>query len=87
MIKIFDIEYIEDIKTVVVTLENNRTVQVQFEREANRLHADYYTYFAHIDHCSNYSYDLNEEEEEEFNEWIKTCETIQNVIKELDQLN
>ncbi len=84
LLKIVDIEYISEVYTFVVTLENNRTVQVQFEREKNRLHADYNKHFAHIDRCNVYGYDLNELEEELFNDWIDTCKTIQDVVKELD---
>lgn len=86
MLKIIDVDYIEEVKTFVVTLENNRTVQVQFERETNRLHADYNTHFAHIDRCNEYGYDLNELEEELFNDWIDTCKQIQDVVKDLDAI-
>ena len=85
-LKIIDVDYVEEVKTFVVTLENNRTVQVQFERETNRLHADYNTHFAHIDRCNEYDYDLNELEEELFNDWIDACKQIQDVVKELDAI-
>lgn len=84
VLKIVDVEYVDDAYTFVVTLENNRTVQVQFERENNRLHADYGTFYAHIDRVNDYGYDLNEQEEELFKEWILTCKEIQDVICELD---
>ena len=86
VLKIIDVEYVEEAFTFVVTLQNNRTVQVQFERETNRLHADYNTHFAHIDRDNEYGYDLNELEEELFIDWIKTCKEIQDVVKELDAI-
>ena len=84
VLKIVDIEYIDDAYTFVVNLANNRTVQVQFERENNRLHADYGTYYAHIDRVNDYGYDLNEEEEELFKDWILTCKQIQDVVESLN---
>ncbi|QIC72067.1 MULTISPECIES: hypothetical protein [Acinetobacter] len=84
VLKIIDVDYVEEVMTFVVTLENNRTVQVQFKRETNRLHADYNTHLAHIDRCNVYGYDLSKVEEELFNDWISTCKAIQDVVKELD---
>lgn len=84
VLKIIDVDYVEEVMTFVVQLENNRMVQVQFERETDRLNADYNTHFAHIDRSNEYGYDLNELEEELFNDWIHTCKEIQDVVKELD---
>lgn len=84
ILKIVDIEYIDDAYTFVVTLEGNRTVQVQFEKETNRLNADYGTYYAHIDRVNDYGYDLSDEEEELFKDWILTCREIKDVIDSLD---
>lgn len=84
VLKIVDVEYVDDAYTFVVKLENNRTVQVQFERETNRLHADYGTYHAHIDRVNDYGYDLNEEEEELFKDWILTCNKIKDVVDSLN---
>jgi hypothetical protein len=85
VLKVVDVDFVDEALTFVVTLAGNRTVQVQFERETNKLHADYNTHFAHIDRCSNYGYDLNEFEESLFNDWILTCKQIQDVVQELDQ--
>lgn len=84
ILKIVDVEYVDDVYTFVITLENKRTVQVQFEKETNRLHADYGTYYAHIDRVNDYGYDLNEEEEELFKDWILTCKQIQDVVESLN---
>lgn len=84
LLKIKDVDYVDEAYTFVVTLGDDRIVQVQFERETNRLHADYNTHFAHIDRQNNYGLNLNEQEEELFNDWIITCKAIQDVVKELD---
>ena len=84
LLKITDVEYIDEVYTFVVTLDGNRTVQVQFERETNRLHADHNTHTAHIDRENEYGYDLNDLEEALFSDWILTCKQIQDVIKDLD---
>ena len=83
-IEVADVEYNDGLNGYIVELKDGRIVQVQFERETNRLHADYNTYFAVIDKENNYGLDLSDEEEELFYEWMSNNKNIQDKIKELD---
>ena len=83
-IEVADVEYNDGLNGYIVELKDGRIVQVQFERETNRLHADYNTYFAFIDKENDYGLDLSDEEEELFYEWMSNNKDIQDKIKELD---
>ena len=83
-IEVADVEYNDGLNGFVVELKDGRIVQVQFERETNRLHADYNTYFAFIDKENDYGLDLSDEEEDLFYEWMSNNKDIQDKIKELD---
>lgn len=83
-IEVSEVEYNDDLNGFVVELKDGRIVQVQFERESNRLDADYGTYFAVIDKENEYGLDLSEDEEDQFKEWMLSNVDIQNKIKELD---
>ena len=83
-IEVADVEYNDDLNGYIVELKDGRIVQVQFERETNRLHADYNTYFAFIDKENDYGLDLSDKEEELFYDWLRNNEVIQDKIKELD---
>lgn len=83
-IEVADVEYNDELNGFIVELKDGRTVQVQFSIETNRLHADYNTYFAHIDRENDYGLDLSNEEEELFYEWMLNNKDIQDKIKELD---
>ena len=84
VIEVADVEYNDGLNGYIVELKDGRIVQVQFERETNRLHADYNTYFAFIDKENDYGLDLSDEEEELFYEWMSNNKDIQDKIKELD---
>ena len=83
-IEVSEVEYNDGLNGYIVELKDGRIVQVQFERETNRLHADYNTYFAFIDKENDYGLDLSDEEEELFYDWLRSNEVIQAKIKELD---
>ena len=83
-IEVADVEYNDGLNGYIVELKDGRIVQVQFERETNRLHADYNTYFAFIDKENDYGLDLSDEEEGLFYEWMSNNKDIQDKIKELD---
>lgn len=83
-IEVADVEYNDGLNGYIVELKDGRIVQVQFERETNRLHADYNTYFAFIDKENDYGLDLSDEEEDLFYEWMSNNKDIQDKIKELD---
>lgn len=83
-IEVSEVEYNDDLKGFVVELKDGRTIQVQFEKESNRLDADFGTYFAVIDRENDYGLDLSDEEEELFYDWLRNNEVIQAKIKELD---
>ena len=83
-IEVSEVEYNDDLNGFVVELKDGRIVQVQFEKESNRLDADFGTYFAVIDRENDYGLDLSDEEEELFYDWLRSNEVIQAKIKELD---
>ena len=83
-IEVSEVEYNDGLNGYIVELKDGRIVQVQFERETNRLHADHGTYFAVIDKENNYGLDLSDEEEDQFREWMLSNKQIQTKIKELD---
>jgi hypothetical protein len=84
-IEVSDVEYNDDLNGFVVELKDGRIVQVQFEKENNRLDADYGTYFAVIDKENNYGLDLSDDEEDQFKEWMLSDNQIQTKIKELGE--
>lgn len=77
-------EYNDDLVGFVVELENGKTVQVQFERETNVLHADYGTFSPVIDRDNEYGLDLTDEEEEAFIAWMKKDKSILAKAEELE---
>lgn len=83
-IEVSEVEYNDDLNGFVVELKDGRIVQVQFEKESNRLDADFGTYFAVIDRENDYGLDLSDEEEQLFYDWLRNNEVIQDKIKELD---
>ena len=83
-IEVSEVEYNDGLNGYIVELKDGRIVQVQFERETNRLHADHGTYFAVIDKENEYGLDLSDDEEDQFKEWMLSSVDIQNKIKELD---
>jgi hypothetical protein len=60
--KITKLEWNEFLAGFVSTLDDGRTVQVQFEKNTNRLDANYGNHFAVIDLVNEYGLDLNDEE-------------------------
>lgn len=83
-IEVSEVEYNDDLNGFVVELKDGRIVQVQFEKESNRLDADFGTYFAVIDRENDYGLDLSDDEEDQFKEWMLSNNQIQTKIKELD---
>lgn len=79
-----EVEYNNDLVGFILTLKNGKIVQIQFERERNRLHADFNTHFAHIDKENIYGLDLTDFEETLVNEFIRYNDEINEKIKELD---
>jgi len=77
-------EYNDDLVGFVVELENGKTVQVQFERETNALHADYNTFSPVIDRDNEYGLNLTDEEEEAFVAWMKKDKAILAKAEELE---
>lgn len=83
-IEVSEVEYNNDLNGFVVELKDGRIVQVQFEKESNRLDADCGTYFAVIDKENDYGLDLSDDEEDHFKEWMLSNNQIQDKIKELN---
>ena len=74
------IEWNDDLVGFVVTLEDERVVHLQFDKETNRLHADFGTYSAEIYRES--SAEMTDEEEGEF--WKLTKDVVRAKELELD---
>ena len=68
--KVKSSEYNDDLKGFIVTLEDGRTVQVQFFKVGGTLDADNGLHFPLIDRENDYGLSLTEEEEAEFWEWM-----------------
>lgn len=83
-IEVSEVEYNDDLNGFIVELKDGRIVQVQFEKENNRLDADCGTYFAVIDKENEYGLDLLDDEEDQFKDWMLSNNQIQTKIKELD---
>ena len=81
-IEVAEVEYNDDLNGFVVELKDGRIVQVQFEKESNRLDADFGDYFAVIDKENEYGLDLSDEEEDRFKEWMLSNNQIQSKINE-----
>lgn len=79
------VEYNSDLDGFIVEF-GGRTVQVQFEGDSNRISADFGLFFPHIDKVNGYGYDLNEEEEEIFSDWMHSNSKINAHAKHLDEL-
>jgi len=87
--EIKSIERNDDLQGFIVTLSNNKIVQVQFELNTNKLDADYNTHYPIIDKVNEYGYDLTEAEAEDFEAWLcaqwaKRDTEIRNYAEELD---
>lgn len=80
-----DIEYNDDLKGFILTLHDNRTVQVQYDLCTDRLNADYGTYSPSIDYCNGYDLDLNEEETDIIKEFIRENKEIQDKSIEIEE--
>ncbi|EPG1668744.1 hypothetical protein ACY3WP_001577 [Acinetobacter baumannii] len=83
-IEVAEVEYNDGLNGFVVELKDGRIVQVQFERETNRLDADFGTYYAVIDRENDYGLDLSDKEEAQFYEWMSNNKDVQDKVKELD---
>lgn len=75
-------EWNEYLVGFVATLDDGRKVQVQFEKEQNRLHADFGTYSAVIDKENDYGLNLSDEEEGLFYALLKS--EYDHVIKPIE---
>lgn len=58
-----DLGWNEDLMGYIATLSNNKIVQIQFEKNTNRLHADFGNFYAIIDKQNDYEYCLTSDEE------------------------
>lgn len=77
------VEYNQDLEGFIVEF-GGRIVQVQFEKNNNVLSGDCGLHFAHIDKINGYGYDLNEEEEEIFSDWLTSNKQINAHADSLD---
>ena len=69
--KIAKLEWNEFLCGFVSTLDDGRTVQVQFDKNNNRLDANYDNHFAAIDTTNEYGLNLNDEEKSQFLSLLK----------------
>jgi ABC-type xylose transport system substrate-binding protein len=70
---------IDGISDIVLTFNDEKVAHVQFERETNRLHADFDTFIAAI-YCEWSSDDLTDEHRK----MVFDCDAVKQRIKELD---
>ena len=68
--KIKSIERNDDLRGFIVTLSNNKVVQIQFELNTNQLDANCDTHCPTIDKENDYGYNLTYREEEKFELWM-----------------
>lgn len=80
-IKIVDMEWNSDLAGFILTLNDNRKVQIQFD---DRLRADYGTNYPIIDKQNCYGLAITDDEEEQIEEYILTNKTIRAKAEELD---
>lgn len=74
-----DVDYNVDLRGFVITLNDDRTVQVQFEKETNKLHGSYGLHYPQIH--KEYSAEITEEEKKE----ILANKEILKYVNELDE--
>lgn len=80
-----ELEYNDNLEGFIATLENGKIVQIQYELETNKLHADYHTFYPVIDKENDYGFNLSDDEEEAFIKWMKEDKLIKNAGKMLDK--
>lgn len=76
--KIKDVEWNEGLDGWIITLTDNREIQIQYRKIQNKLDENYYEYLPHIDKENEYGLNITEEEEKEINEYIFTNKQILN---------
>ena len=86
MLTTTNLDYNDDLQGFIATTATGKTVQIQFDIERNRLHADFNKHYAVIDKENEYGLDLTEQEEENFKDWMKKNKQIQLKALELDEL-
>jgi hypothetical protein len=79
------IEWNDDLVGFCVELSNGKYVQIQFDRETNRLHADYNRFTAVIDKENDYELNLTDEEEDSVISLIRANQEIKEKELELDE--
>jgi hypothetical protein len=84
-LELTDIEWDDNLVGFVITLIDNRIIQIQYELQTNRLHGDFGTHFAHIDKVNDYGLDLSDDEEEFIKDYIKHNKEIIRKGIELDK--
>ena len=85
MIKFKNVEFNEYLNGFVVTLSDERIVQVQFEIEENCLSADFGMYSALIDETNDYGLDLSDEEKEMFLVELKNNKEVKSYLDVLNK--
>jgi hypothetical protein len=78
------IEWNDELVGFCAELSNGKAVQIQFDIETNRLHADYNRYTAVIDKQNEYGLDLTDEEEQQVLVLLRTNSEIKSKELELD---
>lgn len=78
------LEWNDELNGFVIELSNGKTLQVQFDKEQNRLHGGFGLCFPHIDRENDYGLDLTDDEEEQVIELINQSEIIKEKGLELE---
>jgi hypothetical protein len=87
MLKIKDKEWNESLIGYIYTLEDGRTIQVQFEKQRDEGYGGYGKYYAQIYDENEYGLNLSDEEREEFQNLIRKDKGIIKAEEELERID
>jgi hypothetical protein len=76
--KIKNVKWHDELDGWIITLTDNRVIQIQYKKVENKLDADYNRFWPKIDKENEYGLSITEEEEKEINEYIFTNKAILN---------
>jgi hypothetical protein len=76
--KIKDVKWHDELDGWIITLTDNREIQIQYKKVENKLDGNYYKFLPCIDKENEYGLNISEEEEKEINEYIFTNKKILN---------
>lgn len=87
VLEIKHIEWNEGLCGFVITIQDDRIVQVQFDKITDGMDGRFGQYRAHVDTVNDYVYDLTDLERELFDDWLRVSDIILNEEDELEMLD